>query len=295
MCKKLKLKPSNFRFGGFCLFPFEILCDIIKLIITNYDIFQDKAVIELTDEMNRPSPDAVFGRNSVLEALRSGRPADSLLVASGERNGSVGQIIALCRDRGVTVKEVSPAKLDHLAGGGNHQGVVLMCAAREYADVDDIFALAEQHGEAPFILLLDEVEDPHNLGAIIRTAEATGEHGIIIPKRRSASLTSAVAKSSSGALEYMPVARVSNLASTAEELKKRGVWLYGADMQGTDFKKQDFSGGVALIIGSEGRGISRLMREKCDFTVSIPMKGRVNSLNAAVAAGILMAEISSRR
>lgn len=239
--------------------------------------------------------DLIFGRNSVFEALKSGRPADSLLVAAGERSGSVLPILAHCRERGIPVKEVSAAKLDFMTGKGNHQGVVLLCAAKEYCTVEDLLEIAKSRNEPPFLLVLDEIEDPHNLGAILRTAEATGVHGVILPKRRSAGLSGMVAKASSGALEYVAVARVSNLPATLEGLKKAGVWVYGADMDGQNFKTTDFSGGVALVIGNEGRGLGRLVREKCDVIVSIPMKGKVNSLNAAVAASILMAEVSANR
>lgn len=239
--------------------------------------------------------DIIFGRNSVTEALKSNRPADSLLVAAGERGGSVTAIVARAKQRGITVKEVSATKLDYMTGGGNHQGVVLLAAAKEYCSLQDILQIARDRDEAPFILVLDEIEDPHNLGAILRTAEATGVHGVILPKRRSAGLSGIVAKASSGALEYVAVARVSNLVSALEELKREGVWIYGADMDGQNFKKTDFSGGVALVIGNEGKGIGRLVRETCDVIVSIPMKGKVNSLNAAVAASVLMAEVSAGR
>ncbi|MGN1081158.1 MAG: 23S rRNA (guanosine(2251)-2'-O)-methyltransferase RlmB [Acutalibacteraceae bacterium] len=244
----------------------------------------------------RQDGDIIFGRNAIAEALRANRPIDSLLVASGERTGSINHIVALCREKGITVKEVSPTKLDYLASGsGNHQGLAAYIAAYEYVKVEDILENAEKKGEAPFIVILDEIEDPHNLGAIIRTAEASGVHGIIIPKRRTATLTGAVSKASAGALEYVPVAKVSNLATVIDELKKKNIWIYGADMSGENFKETNFDGGAALVIGNEASGISRLIKEKCDVMVSIPMKGRINSLNAAVAAGILMSEISCRR
>ena len=182
-----------------------------------------------------------------------------------------------------------------MCGGANHQGVAAFVAVHEYSSVDDILAFAEEKGEAPFIVICDEIEDPHNLGAIIRTAECAGVHGIIIPKRRSAALNFTVGKTSAGALEYMRVARVSNLVSTIEDLKQRGVWVYGADMNGESYKKIDFSGATALVIGNEGKGLGKLVREKCDVIVSLPMKGNINSLNASVAAGILMYEISSKR
>ena len=237
----------------------------------------------------------IIGRNAVLEALKSERELNALLVAKGERVGSVGRIIATCRDRGIVVKEVDKRKLDFLCGGGNHQGVAAYAAAHAYASLDDVFALADDRGEAPFLILCDNIEDPHNLGAIIRTAEAAGAHGVVIPKRHGVSLTWAVSKTAAGAMEYLPVVRVSNLAAAADALKARGVWLYCADMDGAPWCRTDFSGGVGLIIGAEGSGVSRLMREKSDFVVSLPMKGKINSLNASVAAGILMYEVARQR
>lgn len=237
----------------------------------------------------------IIGRNAVTEALKSGRAIDSLLVAKGERGGSVGSIIAKCRDNGTVVKEVDRRKLDKLCGGENHQGVAAWAAVHEYASVEDILENARSKGEQPFVIVCDEIEDPHNLGAIIRTADACGAHGIIIPKRRGVALTYAVGKVSAGAVEYVPVARVSNLPSALDELKEKGFWVYGADMDGKRWDEQDYSGSVALVVGSEGRGISRLVREKCDFIVSLPMKGKINSLNASVAAGILMYEIAKNR
>ena len=247
------------------------------------------------DFENEQQQGLIIGRNAVTEALRSGRSMDSLLVAKGERGGSVGKIIGQCRDKGIVVKEVDIRKLDKLCGGANHQGVAAWAAVHEYSSIEDILSLAESRGEPPFVIICDEIEDPHNLGAIIRTADACGAHGIIIPKRRGVALTYAVGKVSAGAVEYVPVARVANLASTIEELKEKGFWVYGADMDGTRWDKQDYSGSVALIVGSEGRGISRLVKEKCDFIVSLPMKGKINSLNASVAAGILMYEIAKNR
>lgn len=239
--------------------------------------------------------DLIIGRNSVLEALRAGRAIDSLLVARGERSGSIGRILAECREKGIVIKEVDVKKLDFLCGRGNHQGVAAYAAAHAYACVADLLALAQERGEAPFLIICDELEDPHNLGAIIRTAEAAGAHGVIIPKRHAASLSFAVSKAAAGALEYLPVARVGNLAATLDELKKQGLWIYGADMDGTPFCETDYSGPAALVIGSEGRGLGRLIKEKCDFIVSLPMKGKINSLNASVAAGILMYEIARQR
>lgn len=239
--------------------------------------------------------DLIIGRNAVNEALKSGRAIDKIMISRGERGGSINKIIALCRDKGIVVKEVDPKKLDFLCGNGNHQGITASCAAHAYASVDDIFDCAAERDEPPFILILDEIEDGHNLGAIIRTAEACGVHGIIIPKRRSASLNYIVAKTACGALEYVKVARVANLPTTVDELKKRGVWIYGADLEGADYDHTDYSGPAGLVIGSESSGIGRLMKEKCDFIVRIPMCGKINSLNASVAAGVLMYEVVKQR
>ncbi len=237
----------------------------------------------------------IIGRNAVAEAIKSGRVLDTLVVAKGERGGSIGQIISRCKEKGVVIKEVERKKLDMICNGAAHQGVAAYGAAHEYSSVDDIFALAEERGEAPFIIICDELEDPHNLGAILRSAEAGGVHGVIIPKRRNASLSYVVGKASAGAVEYVPVARVSNIASTIEELKKKGVWIYTADMDGENWCDVDYTGGVGLVIGSEGKGVSRLVKEKSDFTVSLPMRGKINSLNASVAAGILIYEVARQR
>ena len=237
----------------------------------------------------------ICGRNPVLEALRSGREIDRLFVAHGTGGGSVTAIIAKCRAKGILIKEISPQKLDYYCGGANHQGVAVMFASQEYATVDDMFALAETRGEKPFLIICDEIEDPHNLGAIIRTAEATGVHGVIIPERRSASLNATVAKAACGALEYVPVARVTNIANTIDALKQRGVWVFGADMDGGDYTRTDFDTPCALVIGNEGKGIGALTAKKCDAIISLPMCGKINSLNASVAAGILMYEVVRSR
>lgn len=237
----------------------------------------------------------VIGRNAVLELLKSGKEIENVLIAKGEREGSINQIIALCREKKIVIKNVDRKKLDFLAPGGNHQGVAANIPAHEYYTVEEIIEYAQQKGEDPFIIMCDEIEDSHNLGAIIRTAEACGVHGIIIPKRRNVGLNYIVAKTSCGALEYMKVARVTNLASTIDELKKKNIWVYAADMDGQRWDKTDFSGGCCLVVGSEGNGVGRLIKEKCDVTVSLPMLGKVNSLNASVAAGILMYEITKQR
>ena len=240
-------------------------------------------------------PDLLIGRNAVTEALKSDREIDTLILMRNNNNPALARLASMAKEKGAVVKEVDSKKLDFMCGGANHQGVAAYVAAHEYSSIDEIFAYAEEKGEAPFIVVCDEIEDPHNLGAIIRTAECAGVHGVIIPKRRSASLNFTVGKTSAGALEYMRVARVSNLASTIDELKEKGCWVYGADMDGTDYKKTDFSGAVVLVIGSEGNGIGKLIRQKCDGIVSLPMKGNINSLNASVAAGILMYEVSCGR
>lgn len=239
--------------------------------------------------------DVIFGRNSVAEAIKSGRPLDSIMVARGDRSGSIPKIVADAKKAGIVIKEVDSKKLDFVCGHNNHQGIAALGAVKEYSSVEDIFALAEERNEPPFIIICDEIEDPHNLGAIIRTAEAAGAHGVIIPKRRSASLSFTVAKTSAGAVEFMHVARVTNLPQTIEELKKRGVWVYCADMDGEPFYNSNLKGAIALVIGSEGNGVGRLVKEKCDVTLSMPMKGKINSLNASVAAGILMYEVSRQR
>ena len=239
--------------------------------------------------------DVIFGRNSVAEAIKSGRPLDSVMVARGDRSGSIPKIVADAKKAGIVIKEVDPKKLDFVCGHNNHQGIAAMGAVKEYSSIEDIFATAEERNEPPFIIICDEIEDPHNLGAIIRTAEAAGAHGVIIPKRRSASLSFTVAKTSAGAVEFMHVARVTNIPQTIDELKKRGVWVYCADMDGEPFYKSNLKGAIALVIGSEGNGVGRLVKEKCDVTLSMPMKGKINSLNASVAAGILMYEVSRQR
>lgn len=249
----------------------------------------------MNEEKSKQYDDVIAGRNPVSEAIRSSRTIDRILVAKGARTGAVVGILAKAKKKDIPVKEVDVKKLDFLARGANHQGIIALAGVKEYASVEDILALAEERNEKPFIIILDELEDPHNLGAIIRTAECTGAHGVIIPKRRSATLSYAVGKASAGAVEYVPVARVSNINNTIEKLKKSGVWVYGADMNGTDFSDCDFSGAVALVIGNEGKGISRLVRENCDEMVSLPMRGKINSLNASVAAGVLMYAVATKR
>lgn len=247
-----------------------------------------------TNEKERGS-NIICGRNPVLEAVRSGREIDRLLIAHGISGGSVTAIIAKCKAKGVLIKEISPQKLEYYCGGANHQGVAVMLASQEYSTVDDIMSLADSRNEKPFIIICDGLEDPHNLGAVIRTAEATGVHGVIIPERRSASLNATVAKAACGALEYVPIARVTNIASTIDMLKENGIWVFGADMDGEDYTKTDFDVPCAIVIGNEGKGIGTLTAKKCDKIISLPMLGKINSLNASVAAGILMYEAVRKR
>ncbi len=239
--------------------------------------------------------DLIIGRNAVKEALKAKRPAECLLIQRGERKGSVSPIVAQCIELKIPVKEADAKKLDFMCGHSNHQGVILIAAAKEYSTIDDIFENAEKKNEQPFIIICDGLEDPHNLGAVIRSAEAAGVHGVIIPSRRSTGLGYTVGKASAGALEYMPVARVTNINAAIKEIKARGVWVYAADMNGASYYETDMSGPVAVIVGSEGNGVSRLVKENADVTVSIPMCGHVNSLNASVAAGILMFETAKTR
>ena len=239
--------------------------------------------------------DLIAGRNAVSEALKSGRTIDSLYVQRGEKSGTLLSLIARAKERGIPIKEADSRKLEHLTGGAVHQGVVAVAAVKEFSDLEDVFALAAERNEPPFLVICDELEDPHNLGAVIRTAECAGAHGVVIPKRRSVGLTYAVGKASAGAVEYLPVVRVQNLAALLDELKRRGVWIYAADMDGGPWCETDFSGPVALVIGSEGRGVGRLIKEKSDFVVSLPIKGHVNSLNASVAAGVLCYEVCRQR
>ncbi|WJY26990.1 MULTISPECIES: 23S rRNA (guanosine(2251)-2'-O)-methyltransferase RlmB [Sporosarcina] len=237
----------------------------------------------------------IGGKNPVAEALRSGRELNKIWVAEGLNKQSIGEITTLAKKAGVVVQAVPKKKLDQLLDV-NHQGVIASVAAYSYAELDDVFAIAEQRGEDPFILMLDELEDPHNLGSILRTADAAGVHGIVIPKRRSVGLTGVVAKASTGAIEHIPVVRVVNLGQTADELKKRGVWIAGTDARGSaDYRTMDATLPLAIIIGSEGKGMSRLLKEKCDFLYHLPMRGHVTSLNASVAASLLMYEVMRKR
>ncbi len=240
--------------------------------------------------------DRIFGTNPVFEALSSGREIDKIFILEGARHSRLGQIISLAKKRGIHYTTVSRKKLDELSENGNHQGILAFAAAHEYSSVDDILKLAQTRGEAPFIIIAEGLSDPHNLGSIVRTANAAGAHGVIIPKNRSVGLTATVAKVSAGALEYTPVARVTNISSTIDELKKAGLWIAGTALEGSSLHYDaDLTGALAIVIGSEGEGLSRLVREKCDFLVKIPMLGQAESLNASVAAGVLMYEAVRQR
>ena len=237
----------------------------------------------------------IEGRNAVLEAFRSGKTIDKLFVLDGCQDGPVKSSIREAKKTDTIINFVDKERLDRLAGTGHHQGVVAQAAAYEYAEVEDILKAAKDKGEAPFIFILDEIEDPHNLGAIIRTANQAGAHGVIIPKRRAVGLTATVAKTSAGAINYTPVAKVTNISKTIEDLKKQGMWFVCADMDGTTMYDLNLTGPIGLVIGNEGSGVSRLVKEKCDFVASIPMKGDIDSLNASVAAGVLAYEIVRQR
>ena len=239
--------------------------------------------------------DIIFGRGPVSEAINAGHPIDKLMIKSGAYAHSLIPIIDKAKSRGIIIQQVDNQKLDRLSEGGNHQGVVALVSAYEYVSVSDILKKAEEKGQPPFVIICDKITDPHNLGAIIRTANCVGAHGVIIPKRNAAGVNSVVMKTSAGALEYTPVAKVTNIASTIDELKKAGLWITAADMDGQPMYDIDFNGAVGLVIGSEGNGISRLVREKCDFVASIPMNGEINSLNASVAASVLMYEVLRQR
>ena len=238
----------------------------------------------------------IEGRNAVIEALRAGTAIDKIYLAKGDTDSALGHIANTARANGVVVVNADRRTLDEMSRTHAHQGVIAVAAVREYASIEDIFQRAEEQGEAPLIVLCDELSDPHNLGAVIRTAECAGAHGVVIPKRRSAGLTAIVAKTSAGAVSHIPVARVPNLTALMKELQKRGVWIFGAEMNGTtSLYEADLKGPAAIVIGSEGSGMSRLVAETCDFTVSIPMKGKINSLNASAAAAILLYEAVRQR
>ena len=250
---------------------------------------------EMTQDAVQENGTLVEGRNAVLEAFRSGKTIDKLYVLDGCKDGPVQTIVREARKHDTIINFVQKERLDQLSETGAHQGVIAQVAAYEYASVEDILAKAKEKGEDPFIFILDNIEDPHNLGAIIRTANLAGAHGVIIPKRRAVGLTSTVAKTSAGALNYTPVAKVTNLGHTIDELKEQGMWFVCADMGGETMYNLNLTGPIGVVIGNEGEGVSRLIREKCDFVASIPMKGDIDSLNASVAAGVLGYEIVRQR
>src|SRR5690625_1136754 len=240
--------------------------------------------------------EVIIGKNAVIEALKSGRSINKVFLSQQLNRSMQGKFIQLGKDAETVVQKVPKNKLDQISSGKNHQGVIAYVASYPYADIDDLFNAAKRTGEAPFFIILDELEDPHNLGSILRTADAAGAHGVIIPKRRSVGLTQAVAKTAAGAIEYVPVARVTNIADIIDELKERNVWVVGTEAEATeDYRKLDGALPIALVIGNEGKGISRLVRKKCDWTVSLPMKGKVSSLNASVACSLLLYEIYRKR
>ena len=243
---------------------------------------------------NAAEEELILGRNPVIEALKADKLIDIIFV-NPDAKGSISLILKLARERDIPVKQVREQKLDFMAHGAAHQGVIAIGAGAEYVEVDDILKIAADKGEDPFIIICDEIEDPHNLGAIIRTAEAAGAHGIIIPNRRSASLNHTVFKTSAGAASWLPVARVANLPAAVDDLKKQGIWIYGTDGAGENYSGVDMRGPVGLVVGSEGFGMGRLMKEKCDFLLSLPMAGKITSLNASVAAGIFMYEVVRQR
>ena len=250
----------------------------------------------MVERDNEIKNDIIEGRNAVIEALRAGRAIDKIFIAKGDVDKTLGHIASKAREKGIVVAECDRKKLDFMSQTHAHQGVIALCAVREYCSVDDIFAIAGERGEKPFLIVCDEISDPHNLGAIIRSAECAGAHGVIIPKRRSAGLTAIVDKASAGAAEHMAIARVPNIPSAIKELKERGLWVYGTAADGqSGLWDTDFTGSMALVIGSEGDGMGRLVRESCDFIVSLPMKGQVSSLNASAAAAIVMYEVLRQR
>ena len=245
--------------------------------------------------MAEQNNDLIAGRNAVSEALRSQRSINKILLQEGAHGGSLGEIIALAKQKGVPVEIVKAEKLDKLAKGLRHQGVAALAAPIAFRTLEDVFARAAEKNEEPFILLLDELQDPQNVGALIRSADAAGVHGVLMPRRRSCPLNAVVAKISAGAVEYVPVVQIGNIAQTIEELKQRGCWVVGADMYGVDFYAANMSGPIVLVIGAEGRGLGRLVKQKCDDVVSIPMNGGVNSLNASAAGAVLMYEVVRQR
>ena len=246
-------------------------------------------------EENETGNGAVIGRNAVRELLRSGRAIDKLLVQSGPREGALVPLVGEAIERGIPVVETERRKLDMLSGHAPHQGIIAMAAEKEYCSLDDILAIAAERGEKPLVVVADGIADPYNLGAVIRCAEGCGAHGLVIPKRHAAGLTPVVSKASAGAIEHLAIAKVPNIAAALETLKDAGLWVYAAEADGTDFRETDMKGGVALVLGSEGKGVSEVVRRKCDFVVSIPMYGKVNSFNVSTAAAVLLCEAARQQ
>lgn len=250
----------------------------------------------IKEEKNGEDIPMLEGRNPIIEAIKSGRTIEKLLIAKGSQEGSIRQIVAMAREKGLVIVEVDREKLDYMSETKSHQGVIAITSPYKYVDVEDILNYAKEKGERPFVIILDEIYDPHNLGAIIRTANAVGAHGIIIPKRRAVGLTPTVAKASAGAIEYVKVAKVTNISQTINQLKENGLWIVGADMDGDKpYFESDLTDSIALVIGSEGEGMSRLVKERCDYLVNMPMKGEISSLNASVAGAVLMYEVVRQR
>jgi 23S rRNA (guanosine2251-2'-O)-methyltransferase len=246
-------------------------------------------------ERKEENENIIEGRNPVIEVMKSTRTVEKLLIAKGNVEGSIKMILGMARDKGIVVSEVDRKKLDDMSSTGSHQGVIAIVTPYTYSTIDEIFEFAKEKGEEPFVVILDEIEDPHNLGSIVRSANVCGAHGVIIPKRRSALVTSTVAKASAGAVEHTKIAKVTNINQTIKELKDRGVWVAGTDMDGEVAYRSNLTGPIAIVVGSEGKGISKLVKENCDLVIRIPMKGEINSLNASVAAGIMMYEIVRQR
>jgi 23S rRNA (guanosine2251-2'-O)-methyltransferase len=262
----------------------------------------DKRFVKKETSFNKYEDSSAFedglqleGRNPVLEAINHDKPIDKIFVKKGEIEGTLRVIVAKAREKGILVQEVDREKMAAISRSNNNQGVIAVCPAHEYCEVSDILAIAKKKGEDPFIIICDEITDPHNLGAIIRTADACGAHGVIIPKRRAVGLSAIVSKTSAGAVEFVPVARVTNLARTVDELKKSGVWIACADMKGSEYFKTDLRGPIAIIVGNEGSGVSKLLKDKCDYIVGIPMYGQISSLNASVSAGLMRYEVVRQR
>ncbi len=255
-----------------------------------------KPIVRDRDREKTEVPEGiVFGRNEVRELLKSGRSIDKILVRRGDKEGSINVIIGEASERGIPIINVEKEKLDQLSCGGVHQGVIAMAAEKDYCSVEDILQIAKDRNEMPFIVILDGIEDPYNLGAIIRSAECAGAHGVIIPKRRAAGLTATAAKASAGAIEHMAIAKVVNLSVEIDKLKELGIWVYAAEADGDDIYATDLDRPAAFVLGSEGEGVSRLVREKCDYAISIPLHGRVNSMNVSAAAAVILCEAAHRR